>query len=380
MPFHPEATMTMRWLRCLTALLPLAAAGCFPIELDVRDGKLLIAREEGFFVYDPAAGKAVKVAGAEEGAKPVYARFSPDGKEVLTVSKTGFNETRFVVYPVGGGKGREVYKAENAAYVRYSPDGATLAVVQMSEKEDPQFKSKVPELRLVPAKGGAAKKVADKVGFLFRWFSDSKRILLFELDKKDEEQSRFYGRVSVLDVTTGKTTPLAAAAMSQSSFADLAPDDKKALITAYALDKPDADVSKTKEFSLKLFELDVAGAKVRKIDKEASYAVYSPDGKRVLLATPPAGFSIDTVKLETADADLTKFTPVAGDAYKALAIGGEGATFAGWLDDKTVFFFVQRAVYGTEGKSVQLWAVGADGKGRRCLQPQIDAEAIKDEK
>ena len=44
--------------RFLFALPLLLLAGCFPIELDVRDGKLLIPREEGFFVFDPASGKA----------------------------------------------------------------------------------------------------------------------------------------------------------------------------------------------------------------------------------------------------------------------------------------------------------------------------------
>jgi hypothetical protein len=363
--------------RFLFALPLLLLAGCFPIELDVRDGKLLIPREEGFFVFDPASGKAAKVAGPGD-SKPVFARFSPDGKEVLTVVKSGFDEFRFVATPVGGGKGRDVYKAENTAYVLYSPDGANLGVVQMSKEPDPQFKDKVPEFYLLPAKGGAAKKVAGKVGVLFRWFPDSKRVLVFELEKKDE-MSRYFGNVSVLDVTTGKATPLVTAAVSQSFFLDLSPDGGKALFTAYATDKPGSDLTKTKEFGTKLFELDVAAGTTRKIAKEASYAIYSRDGKQVLLGTPPEGFSFDTLKLEVADAGLTKFTTVANDAYKPLALGG-GTTFPGWLDDKTAFYFVQKAVYGTEGKSVNLMTVGADGKGRRNLQPLIDTEAIKDEK
>jgi hypothetical protein len=362
------------------ALLPLLLlVGCFPIELDVHDGKLLIAREEGFFTFDPASGKAMRVAAAEDG-KPVFARFSPDGKEVLTVIKatTGFNEFRFVIRPIEGGKGREVYKGENTAYVLYSPDGANLGIVQMSQKEDPGFKDKVPELYLVPAKGGEAKKVADKVGALFRWFPDSKRVLVFQLAKKDD-QGRFYGDGSVLDVGTGKATPLVAAAVPQGAFFDLSPDGKKALFTAYAAGKPGTDLTGTKSFDTQLYELDVAAGTVREVGKKASFAIYSRDGKQVLLGTPPDGFSFDTQKLEVADAELKKFTTVAGDAYKALAIGG-GTTYPGWLDDKTVFYFVQKAVYGTEAKSVCLMTVGADGKGRRNVQPQIDTEANKDEK
>jgi len=369
--------MAMPRLRFLALLPLLLLAGCFPIALDVRDGKLLIPREEGFFIFDPATGKAAKLAGAEDG-KPVFARFSPDGKDVLTVVKTeGFNQFRFVIRPIAGGKGREVYKGENTAYVLYSPDGTHLGVVQMSEKEDPQFKSKVPELYLVPAKGGPAKKLGDKVTVLFRWFADSKRLLVFELVKMDE-QSRYHGNVSLLDVTSGKATALAGAVVTQGFFVDLAPDGTKALFTAYAADKPGTDLGKTKEFDTHLFELDVAAGSVRKIDKRASYAIYSRDGKQVLLGTPP-GFSFDTLKLEVADAELTKFTTVAGDAYTAVSLGG-GATFPGWLDDKTVFYFAERAVYGTEGKGLHLLTVGADGKGRHDLQPRIDTEAIQDEK
>jgi hypothetical protein len=319
-----------------------------------------------------------KVAGPGDG-KPAFARYSPDGKDVLAVLKGGgFNEFRFVITPVAGGQGREVYKAENTAYVLYSPDGANLGIVQMSQQADPQFKDKVPEFYLLPAKGGEARKVAGKVGVLFRWFPDSKRVLAFELDKKDE-MSRYFGSVSVLDVTTGKATALVAAAVSQSFFLDLAPDGKKALFTAIAADKPGGDLTKTKEFATKLFELDVAAGTTRKLAKDASYAIYSRDGKKVLLGTPPEGFSFDTLKLEVADAGLTSFTTVAGDAYKPLALGG-GTTFPGWLDDKTVFYFVQKSVYGTEGKGMHLMTVGADGKGRRDLQPLIDTAAVADEK
>jgi hypothetical protein len=364
--------------RCLVLLPLLLLAGCFPIELDVRDGKVLIPREEGFFVFDPASGKAAKVAGPGDG-KPVFARYSPDGKEVLCVLKGGgFNDFRFMINPIGGGQGREVYKAENTAYVLYSPDGANLGIIQMSQKEDPQFKDKVPEFYLLPVKGGPAKKLADRVGVFFRWFPDSKRALVFALEKRDE-MGRYYGSLAILDVTSGKQTALAVAAVPQSFFFDLSPDGSKALFTAHATDKPGSDLSKTKEFGTKLFELDVNAGTTRKIAKDATYAIYSRDGKQVLLGTPPEGFSFDTLKLEVADAGLTKFTTVAPDAFKPMAMGG-GATFPGWLDDKTIFYFVQRAVYGTEGKSVHLVTVGIDGKGRRDVQPLIDTEAIRDAK
>jgi hypothetical protein len=369
----------MNNLKLLPILSLFFLAGCFPIELDVKDGKLLIARGEGYFLFDPATGKTKKICGAEDG-QPVFARFSPDGKEVLTVTKpaSGFGEFHFIIRPIGGGKGRDVFKGQNCAYVRYSPDGANLAIVRMSEKQDPDFKSQVPELYLVPAKGGESKLLAGKSGVSFRWFSDSKRLLVFEILKKDG--SNFLGNLSALDIGTGKTTPLAAVAATQNFQFDLSPDNKKALFTALRADKAGADLGKIKEYATKVFELDVAKGTVRKTDKDASYAIYSPDGKKVLLGTPPQGFAFDSLKLEVADADVAKSTVIVPSVAVANPLSQGGTIFPGWVDNKTVFYFVSKAVYGTEGKSLMLMTAGADGKGKKCVQPALEVEVLKDEK
>jgi hypothetical protein len=372
-------------MRKLSLLLPPAVllfAGCFPIDLDVRDGKILIPRQEGFFTFDPASGKAVKLADAK-GGKPIFARFSPDGKEVLTVVKSdaGFDEFAFTISPVAGGEGRVVYKGKNTAAVNYSPDGGSLAVIQMSEKDIEKFKSKMPELWLVPlaGTGGAPKKLADFLGVYCRWLPDSKKLLTFQIDKKDE-QGNFTGNVVLVDLD-GKVTPLGAALVNQSVHYDPSPDGKKVLVTAFATGKVGEKLEKDKMvFSPKLYELDVATGTWRKLDKDARYAIYSRDGKQVLLATPPEGFVLDAVKLEVADAELKSFKTVATDAFMPMSLGGEGRLFAGWMDDKTILYFVQKAVYGTEGKSLQLMTVGIDGKDRKNLQPHIDIAITKVEK
>jgi hypothetical protein len=372
----------MRKMSLLLLPILLLAGGCFPIDLEVRDGKILIPRQEGFFTFDPASGKAVKLAEAK-GGKPVFARFSPDSKDVLTVVKSdaGFDDFAFTISPVAGGEGRAVYTGKNTAAVSYSPDGGNLAVIQMSEKEIEKFKSKMPELWLVPlaGTGGAPKKLADFVGVYCRWLPDSKKLLTFQIDKKDE-QGNFSGNVVQIDLD-GKVTPLGAAMVNQSFHQDVSPDGKKLLLTAFAAGKVGDKLEKDKlAFSPKLYELDVAAGTWRKIDKDARYAVYSRDGKQVLLATPPEGFVFDAVKLEVADADLKTFKTVVNDAFMPMSIGGEGRIFAGWMDDKTILFFVQKAVYGTEGKSLQLMTVGTDGKDRKNLQPHIDIALTKLEK
>src|SRR5262249_26275504 len=160
-------------------------------------------------------------------------RFSPDGKEFLAVTEltSGFNDFRFVVAPVDGGKSREIFRGKNTAYVRYSPDGAYVAISVVPEKKDAK-QDPLPELFLVPLKGGGSEKVvARNVSVLFRWFADSRRILVFEIARKDDS-SRYSGNIGILDVTTGKMSPLAAAVVTQQFFLDLAPDNKRALFTA----------------------------------------------------------------------------------------------------------------------------------------------------
>jgi len=361
----------------LVAVL-LSTVGCFPIELDVRDGKLLIPREEGFFVYHPPAGKISRVAPAE-GGKPVFARFSPDGKEILTVVKTaqGFNEFRFAISPLAGGKPREVFKGENCAYVRYSPDGSQLAILRQSDKPDPTVKDRIPELHLVQVKGGESKIIARGVGPFYRWFADSKRLVVFELKKK-EEQIRFSGDVAILDVASGKLTSLATALVPQQAFLDLAPDNKKVLFTGLQAGKPGANLEKVEGWTPKLFEIDIANGAIRAVDKHAHYAIYSPDGKQVLLGTPSDTFSADTLKLEIADAGLTKFSVIAKDAYMPINLGYGGDAYPGWVNRYTVFCFQGKAVYGTDGKSMHLILITADGTNRRDAQPEIDLGASKE--
>ena len=367
-------------LRMLAMLIvSCTLAGCFPIELDVKDGKVLIPRGEGVFVFDPGTGKTAKVA-APDGGPPVFARFAPDGKEVLLVTKStsGYNEFKFVIAPLSGGKGREVFKGQNSAYVLYAPDGKSLGIIKVSDKQNPQFKQQMPDLLVVPTSGGKEKVVASNVAALFRWFSDSKRMLIFEIAKKDEN-SHYFGTLAVLDLESGKKRPLAAVAVNQSFFVDLAPNNKKALFTALRADKPGTNLEKGDGYKNLLFEVDLASGEVRKIDKETRYAIYSPSGAQVLLGTPPEGFDLTSLQLQVADAGLTKFTTVVTNAHMPLAIGGEGSMFPSWLDDKRLCYFVNRAVYGTEAKNVHLYMVGADGKGKRCVQPQIDMDVLKED-
>src|SRR6476646_10376227 len=111
-------------LRHACFLTVLYLAGCFAIELDVNSkGQLLVARQEGFFLVDPAKREVTRIQAAQTGTEPVYARFAPNGKQVLTVAKSGFNTFQFSLVDLDGKNEKTVLKVDQAANVRFSPDG-----------------------------------------------------------------------------------------------------------------------------------------------------------------------------------------------------------------------------------------------------------------
>ena len=68
------------------------------------------------------------------------------------------------------------------------------------------------------------KLLGKKLWVFYRWFSDSKRLLVLEVTKKHKDKSEYYGNIGILDVGTGKVTPLAAVAVNQEFYIDLSPD------------------------------------------------------------------------------------------------------------------------------------------------------------
>ena len=76
----------MRRLVFVLALCGLLV-GCLPIELSVSpDGRVLIPRQEGFFILDPASGEVHRALDDRYG-KPMFAVWSPDGNSFVAVSE-----------------------------------------------------------------------------------------------------------------------------------------------------------------------------------------------------------------------------------------------------------------------------------------------------
>ncbi|MFQ5848772.1 MAG: TolB family protein [Candidatus Methylomirabilales bacterium] len=364
----------MRLARVVLAVAMLMA-GCFPIELDVsREGKILIPRQEGFFVLDVTTGKMEKVY-ALAGGNPTFARYSPSGKEIVAVTESdgkmmGKSHVLTLV-TLSTGKGRVLYSGSNATYTRWSPDGQYLSLSRVAEQKTPPLEENLPETYLISIKGGDAKHLASNTSALHRWFPDSKALLIFQIEKK--VKNVYHGTITALDIPSGKGKPLASVLGSQNVFFDLSPDGTTVLFTAKAAGPPGATLQAGKD---RLFELDIAKRSIRTVKEKAEYAIWSPSGNQVLLGTNEKD---GILTLQVADRGFTQFRKIGSDAASKVSegIGVQTRIYPGWLGEGTVFYFAKTAVYGTAGKNLELVMVSTDGKNRWRYQAAIDDAATR---
>jgi hypothetical protein len=113
--------------------------------------------------------------------------------------------------------------------------------------------------------------------------------------------------------------------------------------------------------------------------EETLFAHYSPNGKKLLLASPAKGKEILSrkVALGVTDAQWKKFTPLEDNATEGQRGTSGGLAIPGWIDDDTVYYFVERTTYGTSGKSFSLYTVKADGSKKQLVQPVLDRSAFE---
>lgn len=350
--------------------------GCLPIELDVsRDGRVLIPRQEGFFSLDLQKGKMQKLYTPREGA-PVFARYAPDGKSILAV--VNINDSfSFRIISLPDGSEQEILNATNAVYTRYSPNGRYIAITRVADSQKPPITENMPELHMIQASDGLGKVAAYNIGSHIRWMPDSRRILVFQIDRKNDKRQLF-GNLVLIDVGSGAKKVIAAAAGTSNTFFDISPDGKKVLLIALNAGAPKAELKVGDEDKTKVFEVDVAKSSVRATDKTMEFAIWSPDGKKVLMGGAEKN---GAQTLEVADAQfkgsVTVATDAAGKAAGGMGMGADTMIYPGWLDSRTLFYLARKAVYGTAGVNLAFVTVSADGKERKLQQTLIDQEAAK---
>lgn len=353
--------------------------GCLPIELDVsKDGKILIPRQEGFFVLDPTTGQAKKVADGA-GKSPVFACFAPDAKQFLAVTQQGEGggNMTFRLADLATGKTRDLYSASNCTYVSYSPAGSHFAVCRLSDKSSEHLDQNMPELIVVDVRGGNAKTLHTDVASLHRWSADGQSLYTVLLLEKEKESDNYGGELARINVADGKITRFCKLAGPDGMFFDVAPDGETLLFTAMTAVTMKDKLTIPKEGDddeLTLFQCDTTNGQVKMLRNQVKYAVYSPDGKHVLIGSDEKN---SLLKLQIADASFAKTTSVSEKA--AASTGGMGQTasiYPGWIDNSTVHYLAQVQAYGTAGKNLALMSATLAGK-KKSLQPAVDAAAMK---
>lgn len=349
--------------------------GCFPIELDVsREGKILIPRQEGFFALDVTTGKMERVYNLP-GGNPIFARYSPTGKEIVAVTESDGKmmgkSHMLTLVTLSSGASRVLYSGSNATYTRWSPDGRYLSLSRIAEEKTPPLEENLPETSLISVTNGDATLLASNTSVLHRWFPDSKRLLIFQIQKK--ENNEYHGTITALDIPSGKSHPLASVLGSQNVFFDLSPDGQFVLFTAKAAGPPGATVQAGKD---RLFELNIVKGTIRAVKEKVEYAIWSPSGEWVLLGTDEKD---GILTLQVADRGFTQFRKIAPDAAAKVSqgIGFETRIYPGWRDEGTVFYLAKTAVYGTAGKNLELVIADTEGSDRWRYQAAIDDAAAR---
>ena len=356
-------------------------AGCLPIELSVHDGNVVIPRGEGYFVTDLATGKTRKLYDPGSDMQPVAAVFSPDGKQVLTISEGGggggMMGKGFTLRLVDAATGNAspLGSSGNVTYAAWSPTGQQISLTRLAGDKHPPLDENMPELVIFDAGSGESKVLANNVSVLHRWLPVAKRILSFQIEEKIEQTNHYRGHLVLVDAATGKMQKLLHVVGSNDVFFDLSPDGKKALFTAFAVGAVGQKVEAEQNAESKLFELNLATQAAKPVRDKIVYAIYSPDGKHTLLGAKGKN---NTATLEVAGPSAAAGKVIAEDTLTSAGAGFGPSTkiYATWVDADTVIYLAQKAVYGTEGKNLHLIRINTDGSGRADLQADIDNAAI----
>jgi len=360
----------------------LLLAGCLPIELSVHDGNVVIPRAEGYFVTDLATGKTAKLHTPGNDKKPAFVVYAPDGRRVLAFQQIGGGGMgqNFSMSIIDAANGKVDSKGawQNVTYARWSPSGQAISLTKLADKKHEPLDENMPELFKVDPKTGQGEAIARNVSALHRWMPDSKRVLVFQIDSKDEEGGLYRGHLALIDTETGESQKLVAVAGTKALFFDLAPDGSQILFTAMAAGKvgEQLNVDDDQRNKIALYGLMVESKALQHKKDHVTYAIHAPDGEHTLIVEPGDN---KNATLSIASKHGHGGKQIADDTLTQIGSGfGPSAdVYATWVDHDTIIYLARKAVYGTEGKNLHLVRIDIDGSNKADLQADIDNAAIR---
>jgi len=342
--------------------LAILAAGCFPVLLDIdAQGRLLIPRSEGLFLYDTKTGKAQLLGRAATGSA-AWARWSPDGQFILLCST---DEGKMSDLSVINAKTRQLKSYgtfSGAAAASWSPDGRTILVAQ--RKGNNEF-----ALVLVNLTTGERRLALDRALPMHRWISNS-AIAAFRIDQLQGESGHAQGHLVAVNLAGNETKVIAPMKGSVLSTMDADPNGKRLLVT-----EPVQNL-----FALVTVNLD-DGQKKTLADGGVFSAFWSPDGKHIAMVRVshsgmprPLPSRSPRFELAVADGDGANAVVAANDVIARTEYSPEGRpVFPTWTGNNRLLYFEPAGNYGPVGGAMHLVSVKIDGTERTDLQASIEA-------
>jgi dipeptidyl aminopeptidase/acylaminoacyl peptidase len=375
-----HVTLT-RSLLVLSFLLATVGLGCLPIELSVSpDGEVLIPRQEGFVVYQPADG-GVTLLHAPDSGQPAFAMYSPDGQQALALVQAeggGMGQNFQAVLLGANGKAKDLLSRSNITYMQWSPDGKYATITRVADQKKGNLDQNLPELILIDIQAGTSKTIASNIAGIHRWMPDGKSVVIFQIERKSEESSQYAGKLMTLNVETGEAAALASMMGEQGAFFDISPDGKAAMVTALKVAPNDADLPDKVDGKASLYALNLISGEHNQVTEDAGFAIYSPDGSKVLVGGSDE--KDGAITLSTMLADGSGLKALAEDAAKSAGSGmgpGQATIYPTWLDNDTVLYLAKHAVYGTAGTNLQLTSIKTDGSEKTNHQGEIEYGLLK---
>lgn len=371
--------MSPRFAFACVAVLA-ALSGCFPIELEVtREGGIIVSRQEGWFLFDPATNAVRKLRDAGD-EWPVVAKLSPDGQTLLTVAEVagGQADFDFVIGPVGGGETRRLLRTRNPTYVLWSPTGSSIALTRMTTSpHEPGASEELLELALLNPQTGEARVVLQEVSPEFRWLPDGRHILILTNPRGGDETLVDLVR---LDVETGEAEPLVKVLAADLNHLDVSRDGQTAAICALDVAPLDQDLQRRDPPLPQVHLVELNTRAIRRVETYACFSAFSPSGKRLLVCgLAEGGSGVQPAALEVVDVPSGESVVITENAVPAATPEGDFQAYPGWIDEERIYYFTERAIYGTQSWSLGLMLIQRDGSGARCVQPAIDQFAIEND-
>jgi Tol biopolymer transport system component len=342
------------------------AAGCFPVLLDIdAQGRLLVPRSEGLFLYDTKTSKAQFLGRAATGTA-AWARWSPDGQFVLLCSTDEGKMSDLSVINVKSRQLKSYGTFSGAAAASWSPDGKTILVAQ--RKGNNEF-----ALVLVNLTTGERRLALDRALPMHRWISNS-AIAAFRIDQLLGEGGRAQGNLVAVNLAGNETKVIAPMTCSILSTMDVDPNGKRLLVTE----------SLEGLFALVTVNLD-DGQKKTLVERDVFSGFWSPDGKhmaivRVSHSGMPRALPSRSARFElaVADGDGANAVVAANDVIARTEYSPEGRpVFPTWTGNNRLLYFESAGNYGPVGGAMHLVSVKIDGTESTDLQASIEAAVVE---